>query len=205
MFKMNLDPELRARIEHDRRESRRLYALTDTWLAHAILALARQAQGNAPEHAIENGDTYNSRLIWGIVPELARRLGPVKLTTQEIDWEIRALNDHELRIRTGHTIGNIAFCVRPGWRMLTREPIHGNPLVMAVDRLAPGRLDDRDDPIMRRLVEIARNRGAPFDGIWMPAVDDFGQKHDFFGAAEHREGDEESDDADGGHFSDPAP
>jgi hypothetical protein len=34
------------------------------------------------------------------VPDVARRLGIVKLTTQEIDWEIRELSDYELRVRT---------------------------------------------------------------------------------------------------------
>lgn len=103
IFNALLSPEARARLEHERREALRLYGLGNAWLAAALLAAAREAQATTPN--LKPGDcTYGARLIWGIVPELARRLGVVKLTTNEIDWEIRPLSDYGLRLRAGHAL-----------------------------------------------------------------------------------------------------
>lgn len=129
-FVFPLSAEARARIEHDRREALRLYGLADAWLAAALLAAARQAQAAAPHRTPDEG-TYDARLIWGIVPELARRLGVVKLTTNEIDWEIRELSDYDLRVRAGHTLKNIGYTILPGWRQLTRDIGNGNMVVYA--------------------------------------------------------------------------
>ena len=98
IFNALLSPEARARIEQDRREVLRLYGLGNAWLAAVLLAAAREAQSAAPQLA-PGECTYNARLIWGIVPEVARRLGVVRLTTNEIDWESRELSDYELRVR----------------------------------------------------------------------------------------------------------
>ena len=108
IFNALLSPGARARIEQDRREALRLYGLGNAWLASALLAAAREAQAAAP-HRAPDECTYDARLIWGIVPELARRLGVVKLTTNEIDWEIRELSDYELRVRAGHALKNIGL------------------------------------------------------------------------------------------------
>lgn len=169
IFDALLSPEARARIEHDRREALRLYGLGNVWLAAALLAAARQAQAAAPDRAPDEC-TYDARLIWGIVPELARRLGIVKLTTNEIDWEIRELSDYELRVRAGYTLKNIGDSTLPGWRMLTREIGNGNMVVYALDRLCPGRLGDREDPIVRNLTELAACRRRPYDGVWTPDI-----------------------------------
>ncbi|MBY0242144.1 MAG: hypothetical protein K2X55_22815 [Burkholderiaceae bacterium] len=104
------------------------------------------------------------------MPELARRLGVVKLTTNEIDWEIREMSDYELRVRAGHTLKNIGYTILPGWRMLTRDIGNGNMIVYGVDRLCPGRMGDRDDPIVRNLTELAACRRLPYEGIWTPAL-----------------------------------
>jgi hypothetical protein len=159
----------RARIEQDRREALRLYGLGNAWLAAALLAAAREAQAAAP-HRTPDECTYDARLIWGIVPELARRLGVVKLTTNEIDWEIRELSDYELRVRAGHALKNIGYTILPGWRLLTRDLGNGNMIVYGVDRLCPGRLGDRDDPIVRNLTELAACRRRPYEGVWTPAL-----------------------------------
>ena len=168
-FKTLLSPEARARIEEDRREALRLYGLGNAWLAAALLAAARQAQASAP-HRAPDELTYDARLVWGIVPELARRLGVVKLTTNEIDWEIRELSDYDLRLRAGYTLKNICYSDLPGWRQLTRDIGNGSMVVYAVDRLCPGRMGDCDDPIVRNLVELAACRGRPYDGVWTPAM-----------------------------------
>lgn len=177
IFNALLSPEARARIEQDRREALRLYGLGNAWLASALLAAAREAQAAAP-HRAPDEYTYDARLIWGIVPELARRLGVVKLTTNEIDWEIRVLSDYELRVRAGHALKNIGYAVAPGWRMLSRDIGNGNMVVYALDRLCPGRMGDRDDPIVRNLTELAACRGRPYDGIWTPAINLFSDVDD---------------------------
>jgi len=168
-FVFPLSAEARARIEQDRREAQRLYGLGNAWLAAALLAAAREAQATSPERAPDEC-TYDARLIWGIVPELARRLGVVKLTTNEIDWEIRELSDYQLRVRAGHTLKNISYSTAPGWRLLTRDIGNGNAVVYAVDRLCPGRMGDREDPIVWNLTELAACRGRPYAGVWTPAM-----------------------------------
>lgn len=183
IFNKLLSPEVRARLEQDRREALRLYGLGNAWLAAALLAADREAQAAAPFWA--PGDlTYDARLIWGIVPELARRLGVVKLTTNEIDWEIRELSDYDLRVRAGYTLKNIGYSTLPGWRQLTRDIGNGNMVLYAVDRLCPGRMGDRDDPIVRNLTELASCRRRPYDGAWTPELnlsyDRVDQDVDFF-------------------------
>lgn len=168
-FVFPLSAEARARMEHDRREALRLYGLGNAWLAAALLAAAREAQAASPERKPDEC-TYDARLIWGIVPELARRLGVVRLTTNEIDWEIRELSAYELRLRAGHTLKNISYSTAPGWRLLTRDIANGNSIVYAVDRLCPGRMGDRNDPIVRNLTELAGCRGRPYSGVWTPAL-----------------------------------
>lgn len=169
IFSKLLSPEVRARLDQDRREALRLYGLGNAWLAAALLAAAREAQAAAP-YWVPGDLTYDARLIWGVVPELARRLGVVKLTTNEIDWEIRELSDYDLRVRAGHTLKNISYSTLPGWRQLSRDIGNGNLVVYAADRLCPGRMGDRDDPIVRNLTELAACRGRPYDGIWTPAM-----------------------------------
>lgn len=180
MFKTYLSPESLARMEAERREVARLYRLGDAWLAAALLKLAREAQAAMPERRPDEC-TYDSRLIWGIVPEIARRLGVIKMKTDEIDWEIRELSDYELRLRTGVTMANIGWRRIPGWEMLSREPANGCPVVFAIDRLCPGRLDDKDDAIVQRLASVARSRGTEFAGTWTEA---FCRRADVDGVAE---------------------
>jgi len=168
-FVFPLSAEARARVEQDRREAQRLYGLGNAWLAAALLAAAREAQAASPERAPDEC-TYDARLIWGIVPELARRLGVVKLTTNEIDWTIRELSDYQLRVRAGHTLKNISYSTAPGWRLLTRDIANGNAVVYAVDRLCPGRMGDQEDPIVRNLTELAACRGRPYSGVWTPEI-----------------------------------
>lgn len=168
-FVFPFSAEARARMEHDRREALRLYGLGNAWLAAALLAAAREAQAATPERA-PGECTYDARLIWGIVPELARRLGVVKLTTNEIDWEVRELSNYELRVRAGHTLKNISYSTASGWRLLTRDIANGNAVVYALDRLCPGRMGDREDPIVRNLTELAACRGRPYAGVWTPAM-----------------------------------
>lgn len=147
MFKLNISPELRASIERENRETLRLYGLKNAWLAAALLQFARQAQASTPGHRFDD-HTYDARLIWGIIPELARRLGVIRMTSNEIDWVVRELSDYQLRIRTGYNLKSIGYSREAGWDMLSRDVANGNVVVYALDRLCPGRLEDRDDPLV---------------------------------------------------------
>jgi hypothetical protein len=169
MHKYNLSAETLAAIESEKNEAFRLYALTDTWLASALLKLAREAQKVSPEFRPED-NTYNARLIYGAVPELARRLGTVRLTMPEIDWELRELSDYELRERVGHGLLHVQSSDLPGWVMLTREVANGNPVVYAMDRICPGVVGNRDDRVTRRITELAEYRKKPYNGVWSPDV-----------------------------------
>lgn len=169
MFKLNISPELREAIDRENREALRLYGLKSAWLAAALLQLTRQAQASTPGHRFDD-HTYNARLIWGIIPELARRLGVIKMTTNEIDWEVRELSDYQLRIRTGYNLKNIGYSRKAGWDMISRDVANGNVVVYALDRLCPGRLEDRDDPLVKDLASIAAVRGKSFDGVWTPSL-----------------------------------
>lgn len=168
-FSHLLSPATRARIAKENAEAARLFSLKDAWLAAGILELARKAQRSTPEYSPGQG-TYNARLIWGLVPEIARRLGVIRMATEEIDWEIRELSDYDLRIRAGYTLANISHCSLPGWDMLSREVTHGNPVVFAIDRICPERVGDSADPIVCRFTEIARVRNCPFFGVWKPNI-----------------------------------
>lgn len=43
-------------------------------------------------------------------------------------------------------------------------------VLYGLDRLCPGRLGDREDPVVRNLTELAACRGRPYDGVWTPAM-----------------------------------
>lgn len=164
-FRYNLSPMQLDELERERSEMRRLYGLTDTWLANALIKLVRQAQKAAP--ALQPDDeTYPARFVYGLVPELARRLGGVRLETREIDWEIRHLSDYDLRRCTGNGLLHLEQWALPGWSMLTREVANGNPVTFAMDRVCPGVAGDRQDPVTRRIEEIAAYRKKPYTGVW---------------------------------------
>ncbi|MDO9179085.1 MAG: hypothetical protein Q7U16_12340 [Agitococcus sp.] len=162
--------ETRQRAEQEQREAFRLYQLTDPWLSRELLKLTRQAQRISPQYKVDQPRTYNSVLIYGIVPEIARRLSPVKLTTDEIDWTLRGLSHYDLRVRAGHCLQNIAESTLPGWIMLAREACNGNPILYALDRLCPGNPLDADDVLTRRIAEVSRFREKAYDGVWSPRI-----------------------------------
>lgn len=159
--------EAQERLARNDAEALRLYHLGDAWLARELLALAREAQKATPQHRPE-APTYNSVLIYGIIPEIARRLGVVKLALSELNWEVRPKSDYELRVHAGHCLKNIGYSTLPGWNMLTRDVCHGNPVLYAVDRLCPGAAGDKEDPSCRLLAEVAAARKKSFSGVWTP-------------------------------------
>jgi hypothetical protein len=169
MFRLKLSPETRTRLDAETAELARLYQLTDEWLAHALLKLARMAQRSTPEHT-PDANIYQSRLIYGIIPKICRRLGTVQLTLSEIDWVIREKTDYQLRLHTGYCLQNIGDSSLRGWDLLTHEPANGNPVVYAIDRVCPGILGDKEDTLVSRLSEIARHRKVTYEGVYTPAI-----------------------------------
>lgn len=150
----------------------RLYGRTDAWLAAALLKMARAARRSAPGLQCDDG-TDDARLVWGIVPELSRRLGPVRLETAEIDWEIRPLSNLALRHRIGFTLENLSQDPQlEGWGMLRRAAVNGNPVVYAIDRLCPGQPGDPADRLTRHIAEVARRRRRRYAGAWTPELID---------------------------------
>lgn len=156
-------------LEQEQRETFRLYQLTDPWLSRELLKLCRQAQKTVPPRASSSLD-YTSAFLYGIVPEIARRLSPVKLNQNEINWDLRGLSNYELRIRTGHCLQNIDESGLPGWVMLSRDVSNGNCVLFALDRLSPGDITDKNDPLIRRIKETSLLRGKSFDGVWSPRL-----------------------------------
>ncbi|MDO8416546.1 MAG: hypothetical protein Q7S87_10095 [Agitococcus sp.] len=169
MFKIKLSPESRARLDAETAELSRLYTLTNEWLAHALLKLARMAQKATPEHT-PDAYVYNSRLIYGVLPEISRRLGTVNLHLAEIDWEMQEKSDYELRLQAGYCLQNIGDSRLPGWNLLTSEPANGNPVVFAIDRLCAGVLGDKEDVLVTRMTEIAHHRNVHYTGVWAPSI-----------------------------------
>ncbi len=168
-FKLRLSPEARLQLEAERTERLRLFGLADRWLALELMKLARQARTERPDVSRE-APTYEATLLYYLPAELARRLGETRGDVSDIDWELRELSDYELRLRTGHTLSNVAaWAGGVAFGRLAAEACNGNPLVYAVDRLCPGKPNDAQDPLVRRLSEIARVRSVPFEGVWTPA------------------------------------
>lgn len=165
-----LSPPLRAELAIRRAELNRLYALPDIWLASAILKLCREARLNHPDIA-PWGDTYDSKLVWFLGPEISRRLGLRRSTAAECDPQLQALTAVELRVLAGSVLLN-SSCHRSGsaWWLLTHDPCNGNPIAMAVDRITPPPLQNRDDPLSRRISEVQSIRGLPLTGRWHPGA-----------------------------------
>ncbi len=171
MFKNLLSQRQIKEIDAQERELRRLHGLGDLWLAYALMRLSRQARESDP--CVRADDfTYDTSLVWYVIPELARRLGFQHVAVPEIDWELRSLSPYDLRIRAGACIKNSA---RRGdrcsaWSLLTRSPCNGKPIGIAADRLQPGDLADREDYFAYSTHEVCRYRGVEFDGVWSPAL-----------------------------------
>lgn len=143
-FHSLLSPQQIERLEVEHRELVRLSNLPDRWLAAYLLKSARLVRDLDPRlgepWAPSKG--YESLLLWEVIPSLCRRLG-APISTQECrDLRVRALSPAELRKLTASTLRNVDQQFGPGrtcdeWRIMTRHPTNGNPVVFALDRVAP--------------------------------------------------------------------
>ncbi|MDO9179322.1 MAG: hypothetical protein Q7U16_13545 [Agitococcus sp.] len=115
--------------------------------------------------------SYAACLIYEVIPEISRRLGVLgPLPLKQGDEILRAKTAYQLRLLTGNCLHNISDFHLPGWDLLTHDPVNGNPVVYAIDRLCPGVLGDKEDILVTRMTEVARYRNVAYNGAWTPAI-----------------------------------
>lgn len=184
-FRKMLSPETLARMDAKRAEIGRLYALGDRWLAEEILKHARLVRQIYPDRlgqdAHVNRSSYSTAYVWNVVPEIAARLGATHFLAGERSEEFRMLSSDALRDWVGGAmpwVGSLPMAQKDlvrgfhPWDLLTTEFVNGNPVVFALDRVAPPS-DESKDWCARHMREIARNRGfEPVSG-WHPWFNDY--------------------------------
>ena len=179
-----LSSDQRACIDAEAREVERLHGVGDRWLAEELLRLARRVRSRHAERLADpHAAIYENRLLWQLIPELAHRLGARSfLPNERSQQETVRLSDRDLRCRIGYALQNASL---PHTRLPDDDPArptpedlllrivqNGNPVAIAVDRLAPApaKGEDRDDPIARLVREISVARGHPETAAWSPAL-----------------------------------
>lgn len=150
-------------------EINRLYGHSDIDLARAILNHTRQVRNVLGIEARPEVDTYLSRLLLDVVPELAHRLGETIFLAEERDRVIRRASDFDLRCWVWTCIRKMAKVdwvdaapkskLNP-WAVLTRDPVDGNPLAFAADRIAPITYYERLDGMSKHILAAAKARGV---------------------------------------------
>lgn len=143
-FHRLLSPDQIARLETEHRELVRLSGLPDRWLAAYLLKAARHIRSldTSLQTPWVPSTGYESLLLWEVIPSLCHRLGAPIRAPECRDLRVRALSPAELRKLTASTLRNVDQHFGPGrsceeWRILTRHPTNGNPIVFALDRVAP--------------------------------------------------------------------
>lgn len=160
-------------------EVARLYHLPDRFLGRAIVGAvrsARLARNDAfAHHRVPRELRHAAALVWDIGPEIARRLGERDIRSGEIRPQVKAVSDANLRFWTWTCFQKTAsafvesVAVRSdAWRLLLNDPSEGNPLFVALDRIAPPE-NAYDDICARYIAARDRNRGWG-DGrtMWTP-------------------------------------
>lgn len=167
-FSKLLSPEGKAKLARMRADVQRCYALPNVELGSQIMAFCAEAKIERSELDYAN-QTYDTSLLAGILPELARRLGAVVPETP--DTEFTNSTHQEFRYFVSLYLHNVGRnCGGYAWQFLTREACNGNPVVMGIDRLCAGDLDDNRDYITVSLKSVARSRGKPYNGVWTPDI-----------------------------------
>lgn len=157
----------------------RLYLLADRWLAAELLRLARSIR-NSTKYSSRSGDTdtYNSVLLWDVIPEVAHRLGAPLDLNESADQGIRRLESEMFRDFVATCLGNVAtsyMAEAKTGKLL--EPVsvlfhsvpNGNPIAFALDRLVPP-----SPTCLDRLASEIRNvsvaRGLEEQAAWTPSM-----------------------------------
>jgi hypothetical protein len=162
-------------------EMARLFRLDDRFLARALLRIARDARTTYPSALARIGvgkpGGSPARLVWDIIPEAARRLGEGALLSGEAIGSIRAISGEELRHEAWECFKRAPRVIGDGgggsgaidpWGLVRRDPVFGNPLLIALDRIAPP-LEPSKDAGARYVAAMSRNRGLEGSGwSWRP-------------------------------------
>ena len=165
-------------------EMARLHGLADRWLARELLRLARCIRSESPSLASPLAPTYESRLVWHVAPELARRLGEPSLLANEATRDgIRGIGGMELRLLAASCLRNGSLArayskackerTRPcAAELLAQGVANGNAVAIAADRVcAPAPHYDERDYMANAVREVSRCRGLPEMSAWSPAMD----------------------------------
>jgi hypothetical protein len=170
-------------IDHGRQADSpdRIYALTDRFLGRALLALCREARRMHPgalARAPTSGSDLGVFLVWDIGPEIAARLGETVFHPQERRDTVRLASIADLRhwawlclTHTGPFVGEMDSVPMAGdsWNVIRRDVADGNPVFIALDRLArPVTFDTHGDPAAARVATARLSRGLAPALSWMP-------------------------------------
>jgi hypothetical protein len=163
-------------------EIARLFHLPDRFLGRFIVGAARTARTARAartdafaHHRVPRELRHAAALVWDIGPEIARRLGETDLRSGEVRPQVRAVSDANLRLwtwtcfrKTAATFVNSKTGCFDAWRLLLNDPSDGNPLFVALDRLAPPE-NAQDDICARYIAARDRNRGrGDARTMWSP-------------------------------------
>lgn len=178
-----LSAEQRDYLKRSSARIEELYGFDNLSLGQELLRLALEARQLYPDRLAqpeEGHTTYTTALFWEVVPEVAKRLGVTNFGPKVRD-QISNATDYELRNWVGQCISNAGWSPITGhhdtmgqplcpWELLTHEACNGNPLAIAMERLAPVTEYDREDVLCRSIHEISRARGFVDMFAWEPAM-----------------------------------
>lgn len=172
-FRKVLSPQALRQLDVMQDEVQRIFDLNDRWLAAELVRTARKVKSLDPDHYGKPG-TIGHDLVTNVIPEIAARLGETKFNAGERGKGVKGMEDWELRLRAGACLEGAEFTTagrtedRPGpVELLLHEPANGNPVAIALDRVAPAN-DADDDYCATSVREVSRYRGLSEISMWVP-------------------------------------
>lgn len=154
-------------------EMERLYALPPRWLAREIVSLVGRAREEVTSGGVAGYQADLARdLLWEIAPEIAYRLGETGARAGS-SLGLATAGCKHLRAAAGFAL--VALSMDPphiggqAWRRLTRPLTDGNPLAIALDRVAPAG-PGSTDLAARHLWSVSRAAGLGTVLEWTPEL-----------------------------------
>lgn len=156
-------------------ESARIFDMTDRFVARSLLSTARAARAH---HSLRLRRTEASKsfypvfYVWDVVPEIAARLGETVFMQGERSDAVRQASGADLRAWALECLthsGSMLAALRDRsdpFAVLCADPVNGNPVFVALDRLFP----DVRDSVTRRLEKTSQARGFPPRAFWVPEL-----------------------------------
>jgi len=181
-FASLLSAEGQALILRTSAEMARIFHLSNRFLGRAILDLSRNVRNAQHEQTVTPGKGYAQASLTSIMPGLAARLGETGLTADE-ENAARSLpfDREELRNYVGNCMKNSSFEASKGedesldLRLLRSDIANGNPITIALDRVAPP-VETDNDWTAKYTREISRVRfGDDRFSSWTPEMQEYGR------------------------------